>query len=367
MERRLNDALGNDRAQRPRLVRMRLAWSTGALLAVARRWAAFLLVSIAVLGIGYFVAAIGWPAMPVLWASSLPSPEGLAVMVLHSGAATLLAWGLREALLPGHWLLAERALPLEWQQRSTADLAVIALAQSPLFALYACSLLSWWQADPAWLRGHWPRGLAFMAGSVALSLASAAGLLALRRKQPRPRGRQDLTLAGRTRLAPRTALILLPLWRGPARSVLTTLVITALGLGACLLGAALSASEPRWWLAAYAGVAMLGCTRAHALAHRELGPLLAASRHLPLPQRFGPRALGLLALAPVLLAWPLLLTLILSGPWRLAPMAAPLYLLAALIAPALQLSAPSAQTEPRAARWMLCLVLWVALATEILK
>lgn len=354
---------------------MRLAWSLAALLAVLRRWAGFLLVGMAVLGVGYFVAAIGWPALPVLWASGLPPAQGGAVLLAHAGLATALAWGLREALLPAHWLQAERALPLRWTQRSGADLLVVALAQSPLFLLYAASLLSWRHADPAWLRGHWGRGLAFMAASVLLSLIAACALLAWRRRSPRARpaatwpGSPSLHHQNHSpRPNPTRALLLLPLWLGPARPVgFVLLLLGTAGLLACLLLAWLWPAQLRWWLAAYALLAMIGCQRVHALAQRCHGPLLAAGLSLPLPAGFGPRRLRLMALAPIALSWPALLILLLGGPWPLSPLAAPAYLLAAWLAPAAQLWAPSAQAEARAGRWLLGPVIWVALATEILK
>ena len=354
---------------RPGLVRMRVAWSTAALLAVLRRWAGFLIVAMAVLGIGYFVAAIGWPALPVLWASTVPWPEGLVVLAAHASIASGLAWGLRESLLPSHWLQAERALPLRWTQRSLADLAVVAIAQSPLFLLYAASLLSWRRADPAWLHGQWNLGVSYLSGSMALSLAGATALLALRRRTPRQGSMPGHTFNVRRaeRVSPVRALILMPAWRGPARPVAAALALTLAALAGCLLMTALWPAEPRWFLAAYALVAMSGSARVHALAVRCLGPLLDASRSLPIPPRFGPRAMLALALAPALLAWPFLAVLLLAGPWRLAPLAGPAYLAAAVLAPAVQCLGASDQAEPRAARWMLCLVLWVALATEILR
>jgi len=348
---------------------MRLAWSAAALLALLRRWAGFLVVVAAVLGIGFFVAAIGWPALPVLWASSLPMAAGLAVLMAHAGAATALAWGLREALLPARWLLAERALPLTAPQRALADVTVVALAQSPLFALYAASLLSWWHVDPAWLRGHWPRGLAFMAASLVLSLSVSTGLLALRRVQWHRPGRLATAPhhGERRRLRAWTALLLLPLWRGPARPVALVMGLTTAALLGLLGAVASGVADLRWCLAAYALTAMAGCTQAHARALLAYAPLIAASQALPLAARAWPRHLRVLALLPVALSWPLLLALLLSGPWPLSPLIAPVYLLAAWAAPLLQSIAPSPQAEARAARWLFALAVWVALATEILK
>ena len=317
------------------LLGMRLAWSAAALLGLLRRWAGFVVVVAGVLGIGFFFAAIGWPALPVVWASSLPIAEGLGVLVAHASVATALAWALREALLPAQWLLAERALPLSAGQRARADLAVVALAQSPLFLLYAASLLSWWHVDPVWLRGHWPRGLVFMAASIVLSLGMSIGLLALRRVPARP-----------------VALVL----------GLTTAVLFGL-LGAVAAGVA----DLRWCLAGYALAVMAGCTQAHARALRVYGPMIAATHSLPLAAGAWPRHLRALALLPVLLSWPWLLALLLNGPWQLSPLIAPIYLLAAWAAPLIQFIAPSPQAEARAARWLFALVVWVALATEILK
>ena len=356
----------------PGLVRMRLAWSAGALLAVLRRWWGFVVVSTAVLGLGYAAAAIGWPALPVLWASSLPPLEASAVLIGHAGLASGLAWVLREALLPAHWLLAERALPLTAGQRARADLAVVALAQSPLFLLYLASLLSWRHVDPAWLRGHWPRGLVCMAASVLLSLTSATGLLALRRR-PRPptpgrvANHLPSPLRPRTCLRPWPALLILPLWRGPARPVAAVLLLTATGLLGLLGGVALGSVELRWGLAGFALVTMVGCTQAHGRALRCYAPLIQASLSLPLRRRAWPLRLRMLALSPVVLAWPLLLALLLTGAWPLSGRIAPAYLLAAWVMPAAQMWAPSPQPETRAGRWMLALVVWVALATEILK
>ena len=352
---------------RPGLVRMRLSWSASALLALLRRWAGFIVVMAGVLGIGYLVAAIGWPALPVLWASSLPWPEGIAVLLAHASIATLLAWGLREALLPARWLLAERALPLTAAQRARADLTVVALAQSPLFVLYGASLLSWRHADPAWLRGHWSRGLVVMAASVLLSLGMSVGLLALRRLQRyRPR-RLAKARTGGDRLRAWTALLLLPLWRGPARPVALVLALTTAVLLSLLGAVALGVADLRWCLAGYALAVMAGCTQAHARALLVYAPLIAASNALPLASLAWPRHLRMLALLPLMLTWPLLLALLLTGSWPLSSLITPVFLLAAWAGPFLQMIAPSPQAEARAARWLFALAVWVALATEILK
>ena len=171
----------------------------------------------------------------------------------------------------------------------------------------------------------------------------------------------------RARLRPWPGLLILPLWRGPARPVAAVLLLTATGLSSLLGGVALGIIELRWGLAGFALVTMAGCTQAHARALRCYAPLIDASLSLPLPRHAWPLRLHALALSPLILAWPLLLALLLTGIWPLSGRIAPAYLIAAWLMPAAQMWAPSPQAEARAGRWMLALAVWVALATEILK
>ena len=95
------------------LARLHLQWSRAELAALLRRWAAFLAVVAAVLG-SYVSTLIGWPALPLFWAMQADTPPllSLAALLAHASPGLLLAWGLREALLPARWMPLERALPL---------------------------------------------------------------------------------------------------------------------------------------------------------------------------------------------------------------------------------------------------------------
>ncbi|HEY1090873.1 MAG TPA: hypothetical protein VGE47_07275 [Burkholderiaceae bacterium] len=345
---------------------MRWRYSAGELAALARRWGAFIGVVAALLG-SFAVQAIGWPILPLLWACAEAPRLMPLVMLAHALPAALLAWGLREALLPRAWLQAERSLPLPRWQRHGADLLVIALAQAPLHALYLLSLLGWRYVRPAWMEGLWSLALLAWLGSALTGLLLALALLQLYRRPARATTVRHASALGRTRGGVWLALIVLPLWRGPARPVMLPLLLALPCLLTLLLTAWCVPAQADWCLAGYALVAMWACSRAHASALRCYAPLMEASGTLPLAPRAWHSRLMALATIPVWLSWPLLLALLLSGPWRLGTIAAPLYLLAAALMPLVAIWAPQHKNEVRAARWLLCLIVWVALATECLQ
>jgi hypothetical protein len=341
--------------------------------ALLRRWAAFVGVVAAVLG-QFFATLIGWPALPLFWASQQALPLAALVLLLHALPGLMLCWGLREQLLPSHWLDAERALPLRRRQYLLADLAVIALALLPLALLYLISVAAWRHADPAWMRGLWPAALANFAISLTLSMVGATTLMQARRR-PRLAGEAALSSRAVPRgpgVTPRFfsaawVLLGLPLWRGPARPVLHLLLLACLALAGCLLAALRWPQHASWALAAYTLLAIGLSARLHAQATRCYAPLVQACEPLPLASKFWSRRLLLLALAPALLAWCALGLLLLLGPWQLAPLAAPLFMAYGLLAPALPLLVgKGGSPESRAGRWLLGWAVWVALASEVL-
>jgi hypothetical protein len=177
------------------------------------------------------------------------------------------------------------------------------------------------------------------------------------------------------------ALMYWPLVRGPAQRSGRWLV----GLTLTLLGLELALVCARWRLAGVDGVlwcmflwslvSMAGSSRLHALIQRELAPLHAACTQLPLSQQrllWLRRGLGLLPLVFGLCAMPLALTL---GTWPVRHTVAALYLLASLLGHAWQFDAPrptrqvnlQIQSQNQAVRWVLTLVLLLALASEMFE
>jgi len=106
--------------------------------------------------------------------------------------------------------------------------------------------------------------------------------------------------------------------------------------------------------------------RLHSLAQRCYGPLRLASQLLPVADVSWAWRLALLSLLPAVLAWLALAGLLMAGPWVLAPRATPLFMLLGLLAPTLAIAFDGGGAELRAARWLLCWALWVAVASEVL-
>jgi len=352
------------------LPQLRWRWSRQALLALLRRWAAFLAVVAAVLG-SFVSTLIGWPALPLFWAMQAGTPPwlGLAALLGHALPGLLLAWGLREALLPTRWIPFERALPLRRAQMLRADLLVIALALLPWASLNLISFAAWRAASPAWMQGLWPQA---MLGFVLSLLLSAGGALALMQRRRRPgaparRVQEALPPAGRRAVSTWAALLWLPLWRGPARPVLHGLLAAMLGLALCLVAAWRFPAHAAWALAFSTLLTQGFSARLQAQARQCYAPLQAACAMLPL----GPRAWSLrlyaLALLPALAAWLGWAMLLALGPWSLGPRATPAFFIAAAAAPALALWRPEALSpEARAGRWLLSWGVWVALASEVI-
>lgn len=352
------------------LWRMRLQWSRAELAALLRRWAAFLAVVAAVLG-SFVSTLIGWPALPLFWAMQADTPQVLSVAALmgHALPGLLLAWGLREALLPARWIPFERALPLRRAQLLRADLLVIALALLPWALLNLISFAAWRAASPAWMQGLWPQAMLGFVLSLLLSAGGALALMQRRRRAGRPARRAAAAgkTTGRPTVSTWAALMWLPLWRGPARPVLHGLLSALLGLLLCL-AAAWRFPEHAAWALAFSTLLTQGfCARLQAQARQCYAPLQAASAMLPLNPRAWSLRLYALALLPALAAWLGWAALLALGPWSLGPRATPAFFIAAAAAPALALWRPEALSpEARAGRWLLSWGVWVALASEVI-
>lgn len=349
---------------------MRLQWSRAELAALLRRWAAFLAVVAAVLG-SFISTLIGWPALPLFWAMQADTPAALSLAALlgHALPGLILAWGLREALLPTRWMPFERALPLRRTDIWRADLGVLALALLPWALLNLISFAAWRAASPAWMQGLWLQALLGFAISLLLSAGGTLALMQWRRRSGRPARRAQASgkATGRQTVSTWTALLWLPLWRGPARPVLHGLLAALLALLLCLAAAWHFPVHAAWALAFSTLLTQGFCARLQAQARQCYAPLQAASAMLPLSPQAWALRLYALALLPALLAWLSWAVLLALGPWSLGPRATPAFFVAALAAPALALWRPeSLSPEARAGRWLLSWGIWVALASEVI-
>ena len=381
---------------------MRLRWCGLALRAFVARWGVYLAVTAGVVGAGtvsweqIIAAATAWLVLPLFYAAAHGAWLLLALpLQVLVGAA--LVWGARSILWPLHWREAERALPLPRAETLRSDATVVALALMPWILLCACGAAAVLAHRPVWLQPVRALALAALAlaclGSLALGVAALQAL----------RGRQRPALPGRrrthalpqlqlqhpaqhgphARLVPGAraravwlrparwpwwrVLLLVPLWRGPARRTGWTLlgggVLLLLPSGGLLT---LRGGEP-WWLAAASLAALLVCTRVNHLARLELAALMQACNTLPLSARRLQRARASLGLWPVLPGVALLCASValLHAP-GLRPGVLASWALGCVGSCVVEVAAEPHEASSKSARWLFSLVLCVCLATEVL-
>lgn len=369
---------------------IRLQWCGAALWRLLRQWLVVLMIGLVLLGAfsagasTSMAAMVAWSVLGLFHAASQGLGPGLLAAVLHAlvGAGVVLA--LRPVLWPVSWAQAEQALPLTQRERLGSDAIVVALALLPLLVIYVAGAATWLMPPPAWLQEAKGTALLMLALSMALSHAVGMGVLYHLRhpvqralRHPRALSASFAVNTLSLRQHPAWALVVWPLLRGPAQRSGRWLV----GLSLALFGLAWAMARAHWQLLGVEGalcclflwslLSMAGSSRLHALIGRELAPLHAACAPLPLsPQRllWARRGLGLLPLGLGLCALPLA--------WWISarpihPTVAGLYLLASLLGHAWQLSPPAesitlqAQSQNQTVRWVLTLVVLLALASEV--
>ena len=360
---------------------MRLRWCGLALRAFIARWGAYVLVTGFVLSAG----ASGWEQVLQAIAAALVLPLFSASrhgwLLLPATLAQALAgaaavWGARSMLWPLHWAESERALPLSRGETIRSDLLVVLLVLTPLMLLYAAGAVSVLAHRPAWLRETQGRALAALALAAVSSLGLGAALLQWQRgyRAGAAAVRRDddhavPAVTGAGALSAWHALILLPLWRGPARRTGVTLVSgsAALVLVAALPGALGWVAGWPWLLAAWAAIALLAATRINHLARLELSELLQACAVLPVDLRGLRRTGSALGLLPLLPGGAAVLTaIVISPPAGLRPAVLLAWALACVLACVIEIFAGPQPASDKAARWWFSLIVCACLASEVL-
>lgn len=366
--------------------RIRLQWCASVLRRLARQWLIYLVIGLALLGAfspgaGTSMAAmLAWSVLALFQAASQGLGAGLLTAALHSLVGGVLILALRPVLWPARWAETERALPLTRRDLRVSDAAVVALALLPLWVVYTVGAAAWLAPPPQWLRGH--EAAAVWMTFVSMALSQLLGMLVLQsmRRPARQARPDDGATAVRhgwlplpRRQHPGWALLYWPMLRGPARRTGRWL----LGLTLVLLLLELVMARGRWrvagvdgasWcLAVWCLVSLAGSSRLQALIQRELAPLHEASVSLPLSAGqllWWRRGLGLLPLLVGLCMLPLAWWFSAAA---IKPLVAGLFWLVSLLGHAWQWGgqAPAATPQNQVVRWILTLVLMVALASEV--
>lgn len=351
---------------------MRLCWCRQAVQDFLRRWSIYLVV----LGVLFSAGSVGaltsvaglaaWVVLPLFYAVAHPAwwmPAALAQTLMNLAAL----WGLRALLWQPHWADAERALPLRRGELLRSDAIVAALALAPLFGLQAAGAAALLGSGPPWLGGARAAAVATLGLVFIASLASGVALLQLRRRAPRPRRISGGAGTVRTEVVAlnwRSALVWLPLLRGPARR--TGKGLLAAGLLMCVPAVAAFAHPDftPWLLAAYLLAGLVATSRLRALARLELEPLWQACAMLPLAPRRLARMGTWCAVAPAALGAAFLLASLPVDALRLPILAA--YAATCVAALALIVLSRPARPATEASRWLFFLALGLVLASEVM-
>ena len=360
---------------------MRLRWCRDALLRLLRRWAVYIVVGALVIGAGAsgawqaITAVAAWLVLPLFVSAS--HDAGLAAGIAMQGlAGGLVAVALSPLLWQRTWADAERALPIAPGLRLASDAAMVAMALAPLLLLCTVGAVTLLGHRPAWLLPYRDRAIAALLAAVALSIALGTAFLQWQRRTGDRGARAEFSGVQRQRTSaadalrvstlrwPR-ALVWWPLWRGPARRTGLGLWLGTATLCVPAAGLALITGFTGWWLAGFATLALVSSSVLDAVARKEFADLHEACRPLPIKPISLGRMRASIALAPLLPGLATLPIALAVSHVAVRPLVLAGYVVACIGSCALEVAATARDAQSKASRWLLVLIVAVALASEV--
>ena len=363
---------------------MRLRWCLDALLRLLRRWAVYLVVGALVIGAGAsgawqaIAAVAAWLVLPLFVSASHGAWLGMGI-AMQGLAGGLVSVALSPLLWQRTWADAERALPIAPGLRLASDAAMVAMALAPLLLLCSVGAVTLLGHRPAWLLPYRDRAIAALLAAVALSIAFGTAFLQWQRRTGDRGARAEFSGVQRQRTsaanAPRVgtlrwprALVWWPLWRGPARRTglglwlgIAALCVPAVGL-ALITG---FTGFTGWWLAGFATLALVSSSVLDAVARKEFADLHEACRPLPIKPISLGRMRASIALAPLLPGLATLPIALAVSHVAVRPLVLAGYVVACIGGCALEVAATARDAQSKASRWLLVLIVAVALASEV--
>jgi|GEM_PF-1075366 len=381
---------------------MRLRWCRDALLRLLRRWAVYIVVGALVIGAGAsgawqaITAVAAWLVLPLFVSASHGAwlAAGIAMQGLAGG---LVAVALSPLLWQRTWADAERALPIAPGLRLASDAAMVAMALAPLLLLCTVGAVTLLGHRPAWLLPYRDRAIAALLAAVALSIALGTAFLQWQRRSGDRGARAEFSGVQRQRTSaadalrgaraefsgvqrqrtsaadalhvgtlrwPR-ALVWWPLWRGPARRTGLGLWLGTATLCVPAVGLALITGFTGWWLAGFATLALVSSSVLDAVARKEFADLHEACRPLPIKPTSLGRMRASIALAPLLPGLATLPIALAVSHVAVRPLVLAGYVVACIGSCALEVAATARDAQSKASRWLLVLIVAVALASEV--
>lgn len=368
---------------------VRLAWCRMALVSLIRRWGIYVLVGLLVLGgagssaVAAMTAFAAWSVLPLFQSALQPIGRAFLMTFGYALVGGMVVWGLSPVLWPRAWAEAERALPIVEREQRISDLIVVLLGLTPLFAVYFAGATIWLVKAPAWFQPvqSWALGMLFT--SMALSIVFGVAIVARRRglaanSTPAWTGRKchrpALHASSKQQtLSSAVALVVIPLWRGPAQRSGRFFSLSFLALMSCVASLMVWPMYAPWWLAAFAALAQVLISRLNVLVSTELGPLHDACAALPISGLWLQSARHVVVMAPLIISQTMLLMTLTYSPVAIKSAVWVTYLVALPLGNMALVAASSARTDmqrsadaaARVSWWLLVLVLFLALASEV--
>ena len=360
---------------------MRLRWCRDALLRLLRRWAVYIVVGALVIGAGAsgawqaITAVAAWLVLPLFVSASHGAWLGAGI-AMQGLAGGLVAVALSPLLWQRTWADAERALPIAPGLRLASDAAMVAMALAPLLLLCTVGAVTLLGHRPAWLLPYRDRAIAALLAAVALSIALGTAFLQWQRRTGDRGARAEFSSVQRQRTSaadalhvstlrwPR-ALVWWPLWRGPARRTGLGLWLGTATLCVPAVGLALITGFTGWWLAGFATLALVSSSVLDAVARKEFADLHEACRPLPIKPISLGRMRASIALAPLLPGLATLPIALAVSHVAVRPLVLAGYVVACIGGCALEVAATARDAQSKASRWLLVLIVAVALASEV--
>lgn len=375
-------------------VRRRWFWST--LVQLLRKWAIYIVMGLGIFGafsVGAttsMAALTAWTVAPLFKATQWPWHVALGTALAHGLIGALVLLALRPVMWSRAWLEAERALPIAPSDMKASDASLTLLCLLPLFSVYVAGAATWSVQAPAWLRGTMLQGWAWLCVSMVASAAGGWASIAHFRRPAtsaapvstpgggttdldQPRGLRRGPGHGHTAASslPHTGLVrsllVLPLWRGPARGLALALIGFIAGTLIALVFIHLSSAHlASWGLAGMALWTLMATARLHQLHSAQLQPLHeAACAALPVhAHRLRAFRLVLVGL-PAGLALVALPAIWLGGTLAVRPAVAALYWLGFAAFHAWHATHAPHDAQSQVSRWLGALIVLTALASEV--
>jgi hypothetical protein len=364
---------------------VRFAWCKAALVSLLRRWGIYVAAGLLILGGSgtAMMAMAAWSVAPLFQAARHSIVQSSLLTLAYALIGGAIVLGLSPWLWPRTWAEAERALPIDKSDRRRSDLIVVMLGLTPVFTIYLLGTVIWFVQFPAWFQEVWTMAIVMLTVTMGLSVALGVAVLEWRRKLLpnsttgwRFGGGQRLSGFRTTpshRLSTAMALVILPMFRGPAKRSGRFFAWTLATLMGCVLALVAAPGLASWWLAAFAALAQVMVTRLNVVLAADIEPLHDACAALPISPSWLKFARRVAVMAPLVVGQLLLSAAIGLGNVNVKPSFFTAYMLVsllcnlALVVAASTKARPGAREDPaaRVSWWLVTLVLSIALASEV--